>query len=97
MRVAFCRAAIDMNLAPGEVLVAAHAHPLRTEGDAVGVEFDALFIEQMRIGFLAVFGEWNHGRNFFFFEIAVMGLGVMVAVAAKDGDVEIESVFPGSF
>jgi hypothetical protein len=52
MRVAFCRAAIDMNLAPAEVLVAAHAHPLRTEGDAVGVEFDALFIEQMRIDLL---------------------------------------------
>ena len=78
-----------MEVAPGLVLMVAHPHSLWAEGDAVSVKFHALFIEQMRIGFLAVLGEGNHGSDVFFQEIAVMRLGIMVAVAAKDGNVKI--------
>ena len=95
MGIAFCRAAIDMSVAAFLVLMVAHAHSLGTEGNAVGVKFYALFIEQMGIGVFAVFAERDHGTDIFFQEIAVMRVGVMVAIAAKDGNVKIEPVFPG--
>ena len=69
--------------------------PLRTKGDAVGVEFYALFIKEMGIDLFAFLGQRDHGSDVFLLEIAVMGLGVMVAIAAKDGNVKIELVFPG--
>ena len=95
MGIAFCRAVIDMKVASGLVLMVAHPHPLRTKGNAVGVKFHALFIEEMRIGFLAVLSEGNHGTDVFFAEIAVVGLGIMVAVAAEDGNVKVKLVFAG--
>lgn len=47
----------------------------------------------MRKGFLAVFRKRDDGNDALLLEIAIVGVGVVMAVAAKDADVHVEAVF----
>jgi hypothetical protein len=75
------------------ILVMPHSDICRAKGRSVGIESEAAIVQEMRQGVFGYSSKRNNRCDALLLEVAIMGVGVVMAVAAKDRDIAVEPVF----
>lgn len=94
--VSFNGTVIEMGVFPLAEHMVAHPETLRAKGRSVRVQVYTPVIEKMGKDLLAVAGERDKGNDPFSPKVTIVGVGVVMAITAKDRDIHIKAVLPDS-